>query len=126
MILVTVDGKSSTCSCSEGELAFLISEHFCLPAEHSFQHRVLSSQHLQCGVKQVPANVESDILVAQAHRSSITAGLGLGTRQRRGQGRAVRLSVILGQAAVPRHVPLEVDDHPADGGAKVPRRGDNY
>lgn len=29
-------------------------------------------------------------------------------------------------AAVPGHVPLKVDDHPADGGPDVPRRGDSY
>lgn len=34
--------------------------------------------------------------------------------------------MMLGQAAVSGHVPLEVDDHPADGGPKVPRRGDSY
>lgn len=107
-------------------LTVFISEHFSLSAEHGFQHGVLSGQHLQRGVKQVPADVESDILVAQAHRPSITAGLGLGTGQRRGRGGAARLSVMMGQAAVPRHVPLEVDDHPADGGPKVPRRGDSY
>lgn len=118
-ILVTVHGKQSW-------LTVFISEHFFLSAEHGFQHGVLSGQHLQCGVKQVPADVESYILVTQAHRSSITAGLGLGTGQRRGWGGAVGLSVMLGQAAVPRHVPLEVDDHPADGGPKVPRRGDSY
>lgn len=109
-------------------LTVFISEHFSLSAEHGLQHGVLSGQHLQRGVKQVPADVESDILVAQAHRSSITAGLGLGTGQRTRRGRrgAAGLSVTLGQAAVPRHVPLEVDDHPADGGPKVPRRGDSY
>lgn len=34
--------------------------------------------------------------------------------------------MMLGQGVVPGHVPLEVDDHPADGGSKVPRRGDSY
>ena len=108
------------------QFTVFIREHFFLPAEHGFQHGVLSGQHLQCGVKQVPANVEPHILVAKAHRSSVTAGLGLGTGQRGGRGGAVGLSVTLGQAAVPRHVPLEVDDHPADGGPKLPRRGDSY
>lgn len=65
-------------------LTFFISEHFFLSTEHGFQHGVLPGQHLQCGVKQGPPNVEPDILVAQAHCSSITAGLGLGTGQRRG------------------------------------------
>lgn len=79
---------------------------------------------MQRGVKQVSTNVESDILVAQAHRSTITADLSLGT----GQGRAGTdgLNMMLGQGVVPGHVPLEVDDHPADGGPKVPRRGDSY
>lgn len=107
-------------------LTFFVREHFFLSAEHGFQHGVLPGQHLQCGVKQVPTDIESDILVAQAHRSLITAGLGLRTGKRRGRGGAVGLDVMLGQAAVPRHVPLEVDDHPADGGPKVPRRGDSY
>lgn len=65
-------------------LTFFISKHFLFSTEHSFQHRVLPGQHLQCGVEQGPTDVEPDILVAQAHRFSITAGLGLGTGQRRG------------------------------------------
>lgn len=107
-------------------LTFFISEDLLLSTEHGFQHGVLPGQHLQCGVKQGPAHVELDILVTQAHRTSITAGLGLGTGQRRRRGGAVGLGVMLGQAAIPGHVPLEVDDHPADGGPKVPRRGDSY
>lgn len=63
---------------------FFISEHFFLSTEHGFQHGVPPGQHLQSGVKQVPPDVEPDILVAQAHCSSITAGLGLGKGQRRG------------------------------------------
>lgn len=101
-----------------------IGEHLFLSTEHGFQQGVLSGQHLQCGVKQVSTDVESDILVAQAHCSTITANLSLGT----GQGRVGTegLNMMLGQGVVPRHVPLEVDDHPADGGPKVPRRGDSY
>lgn len=101
-----------------------IGEHLFLSTEHGFQQGVLSGQHLQCGVKQVSTDVESDILVAQAHRSTITANLSLGT----GQGRAGTegLNMMLGQGVVPRHVPLEVDDHPADGGPKVPRRVGSY
>lgn len=99
-----------------------IGEHLFLSTEHGFQQGVLSGQHLQCGVKQVSTDVESDILVA--HCSTITANLSLGT----GQGRVGTegLNMMLGQGVVPRHVPLEVDDHPADGGPKVPRRGDSY
>lgn len=79
---------------------------------------------MQCGVKQVPTDVESDVLVAQAHRSTITANLSLGTGQGRVGTGGPRM--MLGQGVVPGHVPLEVDDHPADGGPKVPRRGDSY
>jgi len=107
-------------------LTFFICEHFFLSTEHGFQHGVFPGQHLQCGVKQHPSNIEPNILVAQTNRSSITAGLGLGTSQRRGWRGGLRLAVLLGKAAFPWHVPLEVDDHPADGGPKVPRRGDSY
>lgn len=82
-------------------LTLFVSEHFLLPAEHGFQQRVLPRQHLQRGIKQIPADVESNILVAQAHCSSITAGLGLGTGQRSGWRGAAGLAVMLGQAAVP-------------------------
>lgn len=125
-ILVTVYGKHYPVSRVQRWLTFFISEHFLLSTEHGFQHGVLLGQISQCGVKQGPANIDPDILVAQAHRSSITAGLGLGTGQRSGWGGGVGLGVMLRQAAVPGHVPLEVDDHPADGGPKVPRRGDSY
>lgn len=54
----------------------------------------------------------------------MTAGPGLGTDYR--SGSADGLGVVEGQAAVSRHVLLEEDDHPTDGGAKVPRRGDSY
>lgn len=107
-------------------LTLFISEHFLLSAEHGFQHGVLPGQYLQCGVKQGPANIKPDILVAQANCSSITAGLGLGTCQMRGWRGGVRLGMMLGQTAVSRHVLLEVDDHPADRGPKVPRRDDSY
>lgn len=91
-----------------------ISEDLFLSTEHGFQQGVLSGQHLQCGVKQVSTNVESNILVAQAQRSTITANLSLGTWQERAGTEG--LNMMLGQAVVPGHVPLEVDDHPADGG----------
>lgn len=76
---------------------------------------------MQCGVKQGPANIDLDILV---DCSFMTAGPGLGTDYR--SGSADGLGVVEGQAAVSRHVLLEEDDHPTDGGAKVPRRGDSY
>lgn len=70
-------------------LTFFVCEHLFLSAEHGFQQRVVSGQHLQRGVKQVPTDVESDILVAQAHGSSVSAGLVLGAGQRKGWGGAV-------------------------------------
>lgn len=78
---------------------FFICEHLLLSTEHGFQHGVLPGQHLQRGVKQSATNIKPDILVAQAHCSSITAGFGLGTSQRKGWG--IGLAVMLGKAAVP-------------------------
>lgn len=103
---------------------FFIGEDLFLSTEHGFQQGILSGQHLQCGVKQASTDIKSDILVAQAHRSTITANLSLGTRQ--GWAGTEGLNMMLGQGVVPGHVPLEVDDHPADGGPKVSRRGDSY
>ena len=70
-------------------LTFFISQHFLLSTEHGFQNGVLPGQYLQCGVKQGPTNINAGILVAQADRSLITAGLRLGTGQRRGWGGGV-------------------------------------
>lgn len=87
---------------NERSFTFFISEHFHLPTEHGFQYGVLSGKHLQCSVEQVSAHIKPDILVAQAYRSSITAGLGLGTGQGKGLGNVcVGLSVMSWQAAVP-------------------------
>ena len=107
-------------------LTFPVGEHLFLATEHGLQHRVLLRQHLQCGVKQGPSHVQPNILVPQTHRTSVTESIDLGTCQKRGWWVGASLGVKLLKAAVARHVPLKVNDHPADGGPDVPRRGDSY
>lgn len=80
--ILYLQNKKLCANCSQ-MFTFFISEHFLLSAEHGFQQGVLSGQHLQCAVKQHPANIEANILVGQSHRPPVAAGLGLGTSQRR-------------------------------------------
>lgn len=73
----------------------------------------MPGEHLHRGVVQRAPDVEPHVLVPQAAALG-PAALGL-VASGRAQGAA--------QARVPRHVLLEVDDHPAARGPGRPRRG---
>lgn len=107
-------------------LTFLVCEYLHLATEHGLEQRVLSCEHLHGGIEKRAPDVQPDILIADADGPPVTAGLRLRTGDRRHRYQRPSLCMQRVEATLRRHVPLEVDHHPADDGPDVSRRGDCY
>lgn len=101
---------------------FLVGEDLHLAAKHGLEQCVLSREHLHSGIVERSSHVQANVFAPCD--IALAAGLNLGTFGGRDGENGVSPRPERVQAALSRHVPLQVDDHPAHGRFDVTRRGE--